>query len=342
MADYQLRQPGPTIQEAIDIALNTTNLIQQEAVARQQADAQLATKAELQAETQRAQQAEALLATIAALDNEIARATGREGALNGLIEAIKALIPTQATTSNQLADKAFVNSSIEAQAADFLGTSATGLTYEQFIAWANSKNPEKNDYVYWNTVDGNENTVYKRYKYDGTQWVFEYDLNNSSFTAAQWAAINSTITLALVGKLQDLPTKAALDLLLDEKLEYEPTTDPTDEDVEDEYQRVLQVLYQAIADAQNAKADYVGNDNYVYRWNAVNQQYERTNLYVKGDPGTTDYNQLQNKPTIPTQLAQLTGDSTHRTVTDVQIEGWGEALKFEESNDPSSLFDSED
>ena len=322
MADYQLRQPGPTIQEAIDIALNTTNLIQQEAVARQQA--------------------EALLATIAALDNEIARATGREGALNGLIEAIKALIPTQATTSNQLADKAFVNSSIAAQAADFLGTSATGLTYEQFIAWANSLNPEKNDYVYWNTVDGNGNTVYKRYKYDGTQWVFEYDLNNSSFTAAQWAAINSTITLALVGKLEALPTKAALDLLLDEKLEYEPTTDPTDEDVEDEYQRVLQVLYQAITDAQNAKADYVGNDNYVYRWNAANQQYERTNLYVKGDPGTTDYNQLQNKPTIPTQLAQLTGDSTHRTVTDVQIEGWGEALKFEESDDPSSLFDSED
>lgn len=42
----------------------------------------------------------------------------------------------------------------------------------------------------------------------------------------------------------------------------------------------------------------------------------------KGDPGTTDYTQLSNKPTIPTALADLTGDATHRTVTETEKSGW--------------------
>lgn len=39
--------------------------------------------------------------------------------------------------------------------------------------------------------------------------------------------------------------------------------------------------------ATNAKADYIGNDNYVYHWNSTSGQYERTNTYVKGDTGAT-------------------------------------------------------
>lgn len=38
--------------------------------------------------------------------------------------------------------------------------------------------------------------------------------------------------------------------------------------------------------AANAKADYVGEDNYVRRWNPVTQQYEKTDIYVKGDRGS--------------------------------------------------------
>ena len=37
--------------------------------------------------------------------------------------------------------------------------------------------------------------------------------------------------------------------------------------------------------AANAKADYVGDDNYVYHWNSTTGQYQKTNLYVKGDTG---------------------------------------------------------
>lgn len=46
------------------------------------------------------------------------------------------------------------------------------------------------------------NTAYNRYKASVSgstvTWAFEYTLNNSSFTASQWAAINSGITSALV------------------------------------------------------------------------------------------------------------------------------------------------
>ena len=37
--------------------------------------------------------------------------------------------------------------------------------------------------------------------------------------------------------------------------------------------------------AINAKADYVGQDNYVYHWNTTSQQYEKTDKYAKGDRG---------------------------------------------------------
>ena len=39
--------------------------------------------------------------------------------------------------------------------------------------------------------------------------------------------------------------------------------------------------------AINAKADYVGQDNYVYHWNASTQLYEKTNILVKGDHGVS-------------------------------------------------------
>jgi hypothetical protein len=44
----------------------------------------------------------------------------------------------------------------------------------------------------------------ERYKFNGTAWAYEYNLNTSGYTAAQWAAINSGITQALVGDLVDI------------------------------------------------------------------------------------------------------------------------------------------
>lgn len=110
------------------------------------------------------------------------------------VAAIEGVIPSEATTTNQLADKAFVNSSITTNTATFRGTSAKNLTEAQFLAWANSLTKTKNDYCFWDTTDSDGNVVFKRYKWNDVQWEYEYTLNNSSFTAAQWAAIQSGIT----------------------------------------------------------------------------------------------------------------------------------------------------
>ena len=143
-------------------------------------------------------------ASQADLTAEVTRAQGAEQALQTAIDIINGKIPAQATTSNQLADKSYVNSSISTATADFKGTYNSLQELEQVTANAN-------DYAFVIATDAAGNTVYKRYKWvEGTGWSWEYDLNNSSFTAAQWAAIQSGITAALVTKLSDLPTNAEL------------------------------------------------------------------------------------------------------------------------------------
>lgn len=119
-------------------------------------------------------------------------------------------IPAQASAQNQLADKAFVNSSISTASADFKGTYDSLVELQAVTA-------DKNDYGYVVSTDEAGNTVYSRYKYNGSSWVFEYDLNNSSFTAAEWAAIQSGITAPLVQKLGALPTNADLQTALSGK-----------------------------------------------------------------------------------------------------------------------------
>lgn len=103
------------------------------------------------------------------------------------LQPIEALIPPQASPENQLADKDFVNSSIATDTATFKGT------FES-VADLPSTDVKVNDYAFVITTDGSGDAEYSRYKYNGSAWVFEYTLNNSSFTAAQWAALNSGIT----------------------------------------------------------------------------------------------------------------------------------------------------
>ena len=96
----------------------------------------------------------------------------------------------------------FVNSSIATNTATFMGT----FTSEsEFPAVATN-----NDYLFLDTVDGEGNKIFKRYKYDESSaaWKYEYTLNNSSFTAAQWAAIQSGITSEIVS---DIARKSELD-----------------------------------------------------------------------------------------------------------------------------------
>ena len=146
------------------------------------------------------------------------------------IEMILALIPSAASALNQLADKSFVNSTVATATATFRGTynvvTDLGLefdaTHEQIAAalLSHIATADNNDYAFVQipvSATSTDIRVTERYKFNGTAWAYEYDLNNSGFTAAQWAAINSGITALLVSKLGSLPTAEELALALADK-----------------------------------------------------------------------------------------------------------------------------
>lgn len=154
------------------------------------------------------------LATEQYVDGEVAqesaRATGVERVLGTSIENISALIPSAASAQNQLADKDFVNHSIATNTANFIGTFNSVSDLEAY-----SGQKTNNDYAFVIEQDAAGNEYYDRYKWNGSAWLFEYKIENTAFTAAQWAAIRSGITSVLVTKLSDLPTASELQAALD-------------------------------------------------------------------------------------------------------------------------------
>ena len=196
--------------------------IDAEALARQQADTSLDGK--IAAEKTRAEGAEQTLQQN--INAEQQRAEGVEGDLQTDIDDINGKIPAAASPQNQLADKEFVNSSIASNTGNLqgnynlvtdLGLTVAATDTEIGTALASEiANPGNNDYCFVgvpvNDQTPDEISVTKRFKYNSAQqkWVYEYSLNNSTFTAAQFDAINSGITAALVAKLGDLPTATAL------------------------------------------------------------------------------------------------------------------------------------
>lgn len=158
---------------------------------------------------------------------------------NGLMSAadkqkitdIEAVIPEQASSGNKLADKNFVNSSIATATATYRGSynlvadlsltiSATHAQIATALATA-IQTADNNDYCFVQIpVEDDTPTEIarvERYKFNGTAWEYEYMLNNSGFTAAQWAALNSGITSGLVTKLSAMPTNDELMTLLNGK-----------------------------------------------------------------------------------------------------------------------------
>lgn len=118
------------------------------------------------------------------------------------LEDVTDLIPAAATPQNQLADKAFVNSSVATNTANYI--SDNGQPFTSLAALQAYSGPlTNNDYAFVVGTDSDGNTTYTRYKYVAStdSWAEEYVLNNSSFTAAQWAAISSGITSADVEKI---------------------------------------------------------------------------------------------------------------------------------------------
>ena len=138
------------------------------------------------------------------------------------ITTINSKIPEQASAQNQLADKEFVNSSIATNTGNFIGTFQSIADRDAYQGTLTN-----NDYCFVVETDQIGNTVYNRYKWSTATtpaaWQFEYALNNSSFTADQWAAINSNITAAgttqittnknAIGTLSNLTTTAKTDVV---------------------------------------------------------------------------------------------------------------------------------
>ena len=159
----------------------------------------------------------------------------------GDIADIKEVIPNQASAQNQLADKNFVNSSIATNTATFRGSynlvSDLGLTVsatEQQVAAAIAAKlaslappvvPENNDYCFVQVpkTDADPTVIERvdRYKCTVTEsggvttrvWEYEWSLNSSSFTADQWAAINSGITSGDVSKLAGIEAGAQVNAI---------------------------------------------------------------------------------------------------------------------------------
>lgn len=108
----------------------------------------------------------------------------------------------------------FVNSSIATNTANYISNNGEPFTsVEQLEAYSGPVT--NNDYAFVTGTDSDGNTYYDRYKAtvsgETVTWALEYRLNNSSFTAAQWSAINSGITSALVAKIHTHSNKDVLD-----------------------------------------------------------------------------------------------------------------------------------
>lgn len=158
---------------------------------------------DISTETNRATAAEQQLQnSITALESRATTIEGVDDTQDNRLEAIEALIPPQAATTNQLADKDFVNSSITAQASRLLSYDSNGspfptqntlFTAATFYYGPTAVTPTDNDYAIVQEDETQDNGQV-RYTFQNGNWIFVYKINDAPFTNAQQAAINSGVT----------------------------------------------------------------------------------------------------------------------------------------------------
>lgn len=124
------------------------------------------------------------------------------------VKDINDVIPTQASESNLLADRDYVNAQISSYAADFKGN-FTNL--EELL----NTPADINDFANYNhSIDGNE--VVDRYRYSSTGWLFDFRISSPLFTSDQWKAINSGATKEVIDSIFDKVEKEAGKSLLED------------------------------------------------------------------------------------------------------------------------------
>lgn len=135
------------------------------------------------------------------------------------ISTINEKIPSDASSNNQLADKSFVNSSINALAAYYITSNAGGDPFATKLALTNATTfysggvarvPTTNDYCIVladeskqssTGVDPTTRYTYQGGTYPNGQWEYQYTINDTPLTSAQLNAINSGITSSLVTQI---------------------------------------------------------------------------------------------------------------------------------------------
>ena len=143
-------------------------------------------------------------------------------AVSGRVTTIEGKIPAQASSSNQLADKNFVNSSINAFAAYYITKNAAGDPFATkaeltsattFYSGGVVRTPTTNDYCIVLADESKQSSTgvdpTTRYSYQGSQWEYQYTVNDTPLTAAQLAALNSGITSTLVTQITTNQTDIA-------------------------------------------------------------------------------------------------------------------------------------
>lgn len=144
-----------------------------------------------------------------AITEEAKTARAAEKANSDAISSINEKIPTQANKTNQLADKSFVNSSINNLAAFYITKDSAGNpfnTYAElssattFYSGGITRVPTRNDYCIV-LKDETKNNACTRYSYQGIQWQYQYTVNDTPMTAEQLEAVNSGITADLVNQI---------------------------------------------------------------------------------------------------------------------------------------------
>lgn len=135
------------------------------------------------------------------------------------LSPIEAAFPSTASAENQLADRNFVNSSVEQSAANRVTYNELGDPFPTRAALAGALayyfngqrySPNQHDYALVVSDEGapapftNGQT---RFEWSGTSWVYAYGINDRPFTSEERAALESGITAEKVQDIENLKNK---------------------------------------------------------------------------------------------------------------------------------------
>ena len=235
------------------------------------------------------------------INNEITRATGVEDDINSKVSGIQELIPTTASSDNQLADKAFVNSSVNSVAATFRGNFATKAALD---TWQ-TENPgvaKQNDYAIVQQDETHDGEQW-RYLFQDGAWVAQYKVNDAPFTEEQNAAINSTITKTIVDNTTaHIANKNNPHGVTKSQLGLENVDNTSDLN-----KPVSTATQTALTHLQETMDEQISTINA----SIVNKQDKIT------ETNKLSYNLLKDTPTIPTKTSELENDSGYVTSNDL-------------------------